>query len=129
RHYDNLPFVGERGLKQQQVWKEGQIAERDAEERRLKPVQEMIDEVQCTWREQFENPMPLYKQLAQVTELPDSEAKLRTNIERLKLIDRAKFDEWEQQRTSLERERKEREAEQRRLLSNQKHKDVQHAGS
>lgn len=127
RHYDNLPFVGERGLKQQQSWKETVIAERKAEERRLEPVEVLVTEVQRVWREQFENPVPLYKQLAQVSELPALEGKLAANIARLKLIDRAKFDEWEQQRLRLDDELRTLEAEQRTLLTNQKHKEVQRA--
>ncbi len=62
--------------------------------------------MQRAWREQFENPVPLYKQLAQVAELPSLQAKLAANIDRLKLIDRAKFDEWESQRVELENELK-----------------------
>lgn len=127
RHYDNLPFVGERGLKQQLAWKEAQISEREAEERRLKPVEEMVNDVQRRWREQFENPAPLYKQLAQISELPALEKRLAENLEKLKLIDRALFDEWEQQRVAMENELRGWEVEQRGLLTNQKHKDVERA--
>lgn len=127
RHYDNLPFVGQRGLKQQQAWKEAQIAERETEEGRLKPIEELVSEVQHAWREQFENPAPLYKQLAQVSELPSLKKKLTANIGELKLIDRAEFDEWEQQRVALQSELNLWEAEQRTLLTNQKHKDVERA--
>lgn len=127
RHYDNLPFVGQRGLQQQRVWKETQIAEREAEERRLKPIEDLVGEVQRGWREQFENPVSLYKQLAQVSELPALELKLAGNIEKLKLIDRDQFDEWEKQRVAMENELRAWEQEQRTLLTNQKYKDVQRA--
>jgi hypothetical protein len=106
RHYDNLPFVGERGLKQQQIWKEQEIGKREVEERRLKPLGDMTDEVQRIWQEKFESPIPLVKQLAQVAELPKLEATRDANIQRLKLIDRAQFDAWDQQRNTLESELK-----------------------
>ena len=127
RHYDNLPFVGERGLKQQLAWKEKQIAEREAELNRLEPIERMVAEAQRGWRDQFENPTPLYKQLAQISELPEKKEKLAENIERLNLIDRTQFDEWESQRATLENELKLWESEQRNLLSNQKHKDAARA--
>jgi energy-coupling factor transporter ATP-binding protein EcfA2 len=127
RHYDNLPFVGERGLKQQLAWKEKQISEREAEERKLRPIEEMVGEVQRGWKEQFENPASLYRQLTQIAELPTLQGKLAANIEKLKLIDRAQFDEWEKQRTAMENELRGWELEQRTLLTNQKHKDVERA--
>ena len=127
RHYDNLPFVGKRGLEQQQAWKEKGIAERDAEERRLEPVERLAAEVQREWRTHFETPVSLYKQLAEVSALAGLRAKLESNIAQLNSIDRDKFDELEQQRTRLADERKTWEAEQRTLLTNQKQKDVQRA--
>ena len=127
RHYDNLPFVGKRGLDQQRAWKEQQIAERESEEKRLEPVERMVAEVQREWRTQFETPVSLYKQLAEIGALPGLRAKLESNIAQLNSIDRDKFDELEKQRATLADELKLWEAEQRALLGNQKQKDVQRA--
>lgn len=127
RHYDNLPFVGKRGLDQQRAWKEQQIAERESEEKRLEPVERLVAEVQREWRTQFETPVSLYKQLAEISALPELRAKLESNIAQLNSIDRDKFDELEKQRTALADELKLWEAEQRTLLGNQKQKDVQRA--
>ena len=127
RHYDNLPFVGSRGLQQQLAWKEAQIQERASEEKRLAPIENLVADIQREWRTQFENPAPLYQQLARISELPEKESALASNLEKLKLIDRDQFDEWETQRTALDRELKIWEREQRDLLTNQKRKDIQHA--
>jgi uncharacterized protein YPO0396 len=127
RHYDNVPFVGQQGLRQQQAWKEKQITANEAQVRKLEPIERLVAEVQRNYREQFENPTPLSKQLAQISGLPALESKLEGNIKKLNLIDRKKFDEWEQQRAPLEIELKKWELEQRALLSNQKHKDVEGA--
>jgi energy-coupling factor transporter ATP-binding protein EcfA2 len=127
RHYDNLPFVGKRGLDQQRVWKEEQIAERESEEKRLEPVERLIGEVQREWRTQFETPVSLYKQLAEISALPGLRAKLESNIAQLNSIDRDKFDELEKKRADLADDLKLWEAEQRTLLGNQKQKDVQRA--
>ncbi len=127
RHYDNLPFVGKGGLDQQRVWKEKQIAERESEEKRLEPVERLVSDVQREWRTQFETPVSLYKQLAEISALPGLRAKLESNIAQLNSIDRDKFDEMERQRAALADEVKLWEAEQRTLLGNQKQKDVQRA--
>ena len=124
RHYDDLPFVGQRGLAQQRAWKEQQIAERDTEERRLEPVERMGGEVRREWNAHFETPVSLYKQLAEISQIPSLEAELADNIAKLRNIDRDKFDELEQQREKLAAELRTWEAEQRQLLENQKHKDV-----
>jgi len=127
RHYDNLPFVGQRGLDQQKAWKEKQIAELETEEKRLEPIERLVGEVQREWRTQFETPVSLYKQLAEVSALPGLRSKLESNIAQLNSIDRDKFDELEQQRANLAGELKTWETEQRTLLTNQKQKEVQRA--
>ena len=127
RHYDNLPFVGQRGLDQQRVWKEQQITERAAEERRLEPIERMVSEVQRESRTQFETPVSLYKQLAEVAQLAELQTRLEKNVAQLNGIDRAKFDELEQQRAKLAEELRRWEDEQRTLLQSQKSKDVKRA--
>jgi energy-coupling factor transporter ATP-binding protein EcfA2 len=125
RHYDNLPFVGARGLQQQRAWKENQVAHRETEERKLVPIEEAVTRVQTNWRELFEHPVSLDRELARISELPALQKKLGENRDKLKGIDRAQFDEIEQERTSLAQNVKNWEREWRQLLSNQQHKDVQ----
>ncbi len=120
RQYDNLPFVGKRGLEQQRAWKEKQIADGEAEERRLEPIERLVAEAQREWRANLETPVSLYKQLAETAALPPLEAQLEANITQLNTIDRARFDEAEQQRRDFIAELKVWEAEQRDLLKDQK---------
>lgn len=127
RHYDNQPFVGRRGLQQQLAWKEEQIREREAEERRLAPVEAMVMEIQRAGRGLFENPATLYQQLARVADLPAKRGELEENIARLNQIDREKFDELEKQRAALASELRLWENEQRGLLQSGRRKDIEHA--
>jgi energy-coupling factor transporter ATP-binding protein EcfA2 len=125
RHYDNLPFVGERGWQQQRAWKEKQVTDREAEERKLRPIEDAVIAVQATWRELFENPVPLNRELTRISELPALQNRFAENSDKLNRIDRAQFDEIEQKRTSIAQDVKKWEGEWRELLSNQQHKDVQ----
>ena len=127
RHYDNLPFVGRRGLEQQRAWKEQQIAEREAEERRLEPLERAANEVQRDWKTNFETPVSLYRQLAEVAALPGLLTQLEQNIAQLNGIDRDKFDDLEQRRASLATELAVWEKEQRQLLGSQKRADLKRA--
>ncbi|HEV7404970.1 MAG TPA: SbcC/MukB-like Walker B domain-containing protein [Chthoniobacteraceae bacterium] len=102
RHYDNLPFVGQRGLQQQLAWKQKQRDELATEERRLKPLEEDLQAAQSKWREVFDPPPSLWEDLARASELPKREEELRANIDRLKLIDRAKLDDLAQRQQELE---------------------------
>lgn len=70
RHYDNLPFVGKRGLEQQRTWKEKELAARESEERRLEPLERACAEAQREWRAEFETPVDLYRELARPARCP-----------------------------------------------------------
>src|SRR5204863_9588054 len=70
RHYDNLPFVGKRGLEQQRAFKERQRGELEAEERRLRPLAEAVEDVQRQWRDLFDPPASLWQDLTAASELP-----------------------------------------------------------
>lgn len=127
RHYDNLPFVGKRGLEQQRIWKETQITKLAAEERTLEPIETAVGQVQREAKAQFEDSTPFYKDLLKIAELPTLEKKLSDNIAQLNSIDRAKFDDLEKGRIELLNELGLWEGEERRLLQSQKHKDVERA--
>ena len=115
RHYDNLPFVGKRGLAQQLAWKEQQRDKLAAEERKLHPLEEDMQAVQAKWRELFDPPPSLWEDLARASDLPGKQAELETNIARLNQIDRAKFDDLAQRQSDLETTLGELSAEQRKL--------------
>ncbi len=127
RHYDNLPFVGERGLQQQRAWKEKQVAEHEAEERKLRPIEEAVNKALTVWRELFDKPVSLDRDLMRVSQLAALQTELADNIEKLNRIDRAQFDEIEEKRASLATDLNKYEQGLRTLLGNQKHKDVQTA--
>ena len=65
RHYDNHPFIGQRGLRQQLAWKESQRDELALEEAKLAPLAEDADAVQREWSRRFSAPESLADQLAQ----------------------------------------------------------------
>src|SRR5436305_13010696 len=116
-------------MHQQRNWKEKQIAELETEERKLRPIEQAVSEVQVAWRELFETPPSLSRELARVSDLPELQKQLADNIAKLKGIDRAQFDEMEERRASLATNVKKDDEELRVLLGNQRHKDVQIAES
>ncbi len=120
RHYDNLPFVGKRGLALQIAFKEKQRDEAVAEEARLRPQAEAIEEVQRQWRELFDPPASLWQDITAASELPSLTQQLESNIAQLGLIDRAKFEELAQRDAELTREIQTMREEDRRLLASPK---------
>lgn len=115
RFYDGNPFVGKRGLEQQLAWKEKQIAELEAEERRMLPVERAIRAAGESWRERFDVPADLYRDLALAQQLPTLNLELTCNIGKLNNIDRAKFDDLATQQATLDTDLK-RLADERRNL-------------
>jgi energy-coupling factor transporter ATP-binding protein EcfA2 len=120
RHYDNLPFVGKRGLEQQRAFKERQRGELEAEERRLRPLAEAVEEVQRQWRDLFDPPASLWQDLTAASELPSLSQQLESNIARLNQIDRAKFDDLAQRDSELAVEIAKQEKEQIDLVGSAK---------
>lgn len=120
RHYDNLPFVGQRGLRQQLLWKETRRDQLLGEEGKLAPLAECAEAVQREWNKRFATAESLAEQLAEARLLPNLEAERDRNIERLKTIDRAKFDELAQQQQDLENELRLMHDEQRKLDRSEK---------
>ena len=120
RHYDNLPFVGKRGLEQQRAYKEKQRGECEAEERRLRPLADEVESVQLGWRDLFDPPVSLWQDLAAANELPELQQSLESNIARLNQLDRAKFEPLAVRQTELEKALADDEAEQRKLDRSEK---------
>ena len=120
RHYDNLPFVGQRGLHQQLAWKEQQRDALVVEERKLRPLADDIETMQARLRDLMDLPPSLYEDLARAVELPKLQAELEENVVRLNQIDRARFDELTERQSSLEGELGVLREEQRRLDRSEK---------
>jgi hypothetical protein len=119
RFYDGHPFVGEDGLRQQLAWKVARLEELETDERRLRPVAELVQNLNEEGRKLFEVPPSLYRDLAQAAELPKRRAELETNLTRLRTIDDTIFAGAEKQLAALEQQFRRMEAEQRSLLQSE----------
>ncbi|MFM1770455.1 MAG: hypothetical protein RJA22_2984 [Verrucomicrobiota bacterium] len=116
RFYDGHPFIGQKGLQQQLAWKERQVSELAAEERRLAPVERALKDLQESWNQRFEDvAQGLYNDLAEARALPTLEAELQDNLAKLKRIDRSKFDELAREQKKLEATLRKHEEERREL--------------
>lgn len=124
RFYDGNPFVGQKGLEQQRVWKEKQAEDLANEERKLSPVERALKSLNDGWREHFEIAPSLYSDLAEARKLPDLKAELDDNIKKLNRIDRSKFDELAKDQAKLESNLKVMEEERRTLDRSEKRAEV-----
>jgi DNA repair exonuclease SbcCD ATPase subunit len=103
RFYDGNPFVGEHGLRQQRLFKEGEVGRLEIEERRLRPLADAVQALAESCREYFDIAPSLYGDLARAQELPQLKEDLAENITKLNTIDRSKFDELAKEQVKLER--------------------------
>jgi energy-coupling factor transporter ATP-binding protein EcfA2 len=126
RHYDNHPFIGQRGLQQQLAWKEKQRDELETQEARLRPLAEDALAVQQEWSRLFASPESLAEQLAEAKRLPDVTAERDATIARLNTIDRNKFDELAKRQAELESELGMFRNEERSLLQSEKRSNFRH---
>lgn len=124
RFYDGNPFVGQKGLEQQRVWKEKQAEDLANEERKLLPVERALKSLNDGWREHFEVAPSLYQDLARAQELPKLQDELKENIAKLNRIDRSKFDELANDQAKLEASLKTMEEERRMLDRSEKRAEV-----
>lgn len=120
RFYDGNPFVGEKGLQQQRIWKEKQVTELAAEELKLLPIERAIKSLNEGRGEHFDVAGNLYQDLARALELPKKQAQLDQNISKLNRIDRSKFDELAKEQALLEKQRQEFELERKGLYQSEK---------
>lgn len=128
RHYDNHPFIGQRGLQQQLSWKEKQRDDLFGQEAKLAPLADDAAAVQQEWSRRFVAPESLAEHLAEARRLPELISERDATITRLNTIDRAKFDELTSEQSGLEKELRELGNEQRRLDQSGKRKDFQRLG-
>jgi hypothetical protein len=125
RHYDGMPFVGRRGLEQQLALKRTQEKELGADERLLAPVVVAVQNVVERMAQFIPEHNSLARDLIEAQRLPKLEQELKKNITDLNAIDRASFEEKEQQVNKLVGELDGLEREQRELLRSQKHGEIQ----
>jgi uncharacterized protein YPO0396 len=123
RHYDNHPFIGQRGLRQQLAWKEKQRDQLLAEETKLAPLADDALAVQQQWSKRFAASESLAEQLAEARRLPELVEERDRTIARLNTIDRAKFDELTKEQSDRENELRALAGEQRRLDQSEKRTD------
>ncbi|HEU5124386.1 MAG TPA: SbcC/MukB-like Walker B domain-containing protein [Verrucomicrobiae bacterium] len=124
RFYDGNPFIGEKGLEQQRVWKEKQVKDLETEERKFAPIERALKSLNEGWREHFDIAPSLYQDLARAQDLPRLKAELEENISKLNRIDRSKFDELAQEQSKLEENLKAMEDERRALDRSEKRAEV-----
>lgn len=124
RFYDGNPFVGQKGLAQQQAWKEKQVEELGNEERKWLPVERALKAIHEGWREHFEIPPSLYADLAEAKKLPEWQAQMEENIQKLNRIERSKFEDLAKEQAKYEGELKKMEEERRGLDRSEKRTEV-----
>jgi hypothetical protein len=125
RHYDNMPFVGLRGLDQQLGLKRLQWKDLDAQERRLAPVVKAVNDLLETAARFIPEHGSLTRDLVDAQRLPALVKERDMNIERLNTIDRASFEDKERHVNKLGEDMPGWEKEHRDLLGSQKRGEVQ----
>jgi Putative exonuclease SbcCD, C subunit/P-loop containing region of AAA domain len=125
RHYDNHPFVGQRGLEKQLTMKQSRANDLRAEERRLKPMVEAADKLTESARQKFPEHTSLTVDVIRAQELPNRQMELAENIAKLNSIDRSTFEEREKECQRLEKELQTWETELRTRLGSQKRGETQ----
>ena len=101
-HYDNIPYIGSRGLKQQKSTLEQERQKLRKELERLQPLAELLAECEQNFRKQRLDSPSLGSQLADIQQLKSCEDRLQDNIERLKSIESGGFEEKEAELGNLE---------------------------
>jgi uncharacterized protein YPO0396 len=120
RHYDNLPFVGQRGLEQQLALKKSQWKDLEAQNRRDGPKVDAVDAVIQSTSQFIPEHASLTRDLVEAKRLPKLKEDLDGNIAKLNAIDRASFEEKEAQLNKLESALGELTTERDGLLGSQK---------
>ena len=124
RHYDGLPFVGQRGLERQLALKRGEVKQIEAEERRLSPVVLAVQSINDRANQFVPEHASLAKDVFEAQGLPKLEEELRQNIAKLNSIDRASFEEKEQQLVSISKQLDVWQPERDGLLRSQKKGEI-----
>ncbi len=124
RHYDNMPFVGLRGLEQQLALKRSQWQDIDAQIRRDGPKLDAVDAVIQSTGQFIPEHTSLTADLIKAQGLSKLEDELQTNITNLSKIDRASFEEKERDVEVFAGALGKLETEQRDLFGSQKKGEI-----
>jgi len=92
RHYDNFPFIGQKGLDQQLALKESQWKDLDTQERRLTPIVNAVQGLVERAAQYIPEHTSLTADLIRAQGLSKLEQELKGNITKLNTIDRASFE-------------------------------------
>lgn len=101
-HYDNIPYIGSKGLEQQKVTLEKERQRVRKELERLQPLAELLAECESNYRSQRLDSPSLGAQLADIQQLASCEERLQVNIDRLKTIEDGGFEEKEAELGNLD---------------------------
>lgn len=115
QHYDNLPYVGQRGLAQQLKLKQDELKELQEEELRLRPIVMSARALFQDLDNWPELPHSLVENIVRLQELPKLQSEWRENESSLEAIDQSKFEELASQKKLLEDEIKDLEGEKETL--------------
>lgn len=124
RHYDGFPFVGQRGLDKQLALKESAWTDLKTQERQLAPVVDAVLAIIEHATQFIPEHTSLTADLVRAQGLAAKENALKGNIAKLNAIDRASFDEKDQQADSLGIELKSWNTERYGLLRSQKQGEI-----
>ncbi|MFO1511304.1 MAG: SbcC/MukB-like Walker B domain-containing protein [Verrucomicrobiota bacterium] len=119
RHYDNFPFIGQKGLDQQLALKESQWKDLDTQERRLAPVVNAVQGLIERAEQYIPEHTSLTADLVRAQGLSKLQQELDGNIAKLKTIDRATFEEKERELEKLGKDLPAWEDEHLKLLGSQ----------
>ena len=126
RHYDNMPLVGERGLRQQIEWKKQSLTVLGQREHRLLPLREAVDAITERSQSEFEVTPDIHRDLAETAQLPELEARFATNRRELAGIDREKFESVEAELSDTEHQLATTRNRRDELLANNTHREIVH---
>jgi len=124
RHYDNFPFVGQRGLDQQLALKQSQWKDFDAQDRRLAPIVNAVQTVIERAAQFIPEHASLTADLVRAQGLSKLEEELNGNITKLNAIDRASFEDKERELNRLGTDLPEWDKEHLKLLGSQKKGEI-----
>lgn len=120
RHYDNHPFVGERGIQQQIEWKKRLLVDIQTQAARLTPLREAMAAANSEWKTLFALPADLHADIAETARIEDLERTFQANKLELDTIDRTKFETVETDLSTIEHNLREARTREKTLLANQK---------
>ena len=125
RHYDGVPFVGQRGLQRQMEIKRNQLDEIEASIRRLSPLEIEIDALIRDKDAKVPDHAAIAQDLVRVEQLPSLEQRHEELMQRLAQIDNGAFLEMEQQAEEFRLQEINGQSEAREIISKGIKRDIE----